>query len=61
MDREKTTWTKIFQDFKQRHPTLTKQVSKWQPHSYATIEVKLVDGMSMIYNYDEHRAMIING
>lgn len=56
--QEKITWDKIFDDFKLRHPNLSKTVLHWHPHSYATILVYLSDGMKLTYNYDEKRAII---
>ena len=50
----KLTWKKIYDDFRQRHPTLRKHVMHWQPYSYATIVLRMDDGCEFTYNYDEH-------
>lgn len=49
----------MLDDFKQRHPNLAKQVCYWRPHSYATIQINLKDGMMLLYNYDDKRADIL--
>lgn len=56
---KKITWTKILDDFKQRHPNLAKQVCYWRPYNYATIQINLKDGMMLLYNYDDKRADIL--
>lgn len=56
---DKLPWDKIRDDFKQRHPTLAKQIYHVQPYGYATVEIWLRDGMILAYNYDEHRADIL--
>ena len=57
--KEKITWKKILNDFKERHPRLGKEVCWWCPQDYATILIHLKDGMKITYNYDEHRATIL--
>ena len=46
----------IYDDFRQRHPNLSKGVVSWDPYDYATIVIKCEDGSKLLYNYDEHRA-----
>lgn len=52
----KLTWKNVFEDFKQRHPLLKKEITYYKPYGYAEIEVWLKDGSKLIYNYDEKRA-----
>lgn len=60
MRTEKITWKKIYDDFKRRHPTLSKTVIDYRPYNYATILIYFTDGTRMTYNYDEKRAVFIN-
>ena len=55
----KITWEKVYEDFKQRHPTLKKQTTYFKPYGYAEIEVWLNSGSRLVYNYDEKRAYFI--
>lgn len=55
----KLSWKKILTDFKQRHPHLSKEISHWCPHDYATILIYLKDGMKLTYDYEEHKAVIL--
>lgn len=50
----KITWKAIYDDFKRRHPNMSKRVVDWRPHNYATIKLYLDDGVLATYNYDEH-------
>ena len=59
MREEKITWKKILEDFKERHPSLAKEVCYWCPTDYATIQINLKDGMMLSYNYDDKRAIIL--
>lgn len=56
----KVTWRIIYQDFKRRHPNLSKKAVRFEPHDYATILIYLDDGLRLIYNYDEHKAVILS-
>jgi hypothetical protein len=56
----KITWQNILTDFKQRHPQLSKNITYWCPHGYATILIHLQDGLKLTYNYEEHKAHILN-
>lgn len=58
--KEKITWDKIYKDFKLKHPRLSKDVVKWNPHDYLTIIVYIQGGMKLTYNYFEHRATILS-
>lgn len=57
-DDSKITWEKIYEDFEKRHPILAKKKPHWFPHSYATIKIKFLDGLVLLYNYEEHRAIV---
>lgn len=64
MDKEdksktKVTWGDIWEDFKQRHPTLRTYVYRWEPYGFATIKLYLTDGSIMTYNYDLKHAEFI--
>ena len=56
----KITFKMIYIDFKKRYPRLAKMVIHWQPHSYATIYVKLKNGMELTYDIDTERATILS-
>lgn len=58
-NKNKVTWKMILDDFKQRHPSLRKEVSCSRPYAYATILIYLKNGLVLTYNYDESRAYII--
>ena len=53
----KVTWKDILADFKQRHPTLGKNVVDFRPHSYGTIMLWFSDGKTMTYNYDTKKGL----
>lgn len=50
--RRKITWTMIYKDFKNHHPTFYKEAAYWRPHNYSTILIYLKDGKKITYNYD---------
>lgn len=56
---QKITWKVIRDDFKQRHPTLHRQVMYWRPHDYATIVLYFTDGTRATYNYDTKQTKYI--
>ena len=56
----KTTWDMIFSDFKQRHPNLARKIIYWEPHSPATIFIRFDDIMTITYNYDTHKVVILS-
>lgn len=59
MSSNKIPWQKVFDDFKRRHPRLSKQVTYWCPHDYLTVLIYLNDGMKLTYSYLDHRATIL--
>lgn len=46
------TWRKIYDDFKSRHPNLSRMSVRYDPYDYAEILVYLNNGMKLSYNYD---------
>ena len=48
----KITWKKVFEDFKERWPSLRRKVIHWQPYNYATIIIYFAEGERSLYNYD---------
>lgn len=56
----KITWKMVLEDFKQRHPRLSKQITYWCPKDYLTILIYLKDGMKISYDYFYHKATIIS-
>ena len=58
---KKVTWKMIFDDFKNRHPNLSKQVVRYFPSNYLTIEVWIKDGLRIKYDYWEHKGYILDG
>ena len=55
----KITWKKILLDFKEKHPRLGREVCWWRPYDYAKILIHLNDGMKILYDYDEHKAVVL--
>ena len=53
----KVTWGMIFDDFKRRHPRLSKSVRQWKPWNYLTIVIDMTDGTRMLYDYYTHKAI----
>lgn len=56
--KDKLTWDMVFEDFKFRYPKLVKDVTLWFAYDVGQIEIHLIGGMELIYDYDLHRAMI---
>lgn len=56
---EKLTWDIVFEDFKKRYPKLVEKVTLWFAYDVGQIEIHLKDNIELVYDYDEHRAMII--
>ena len=50
----KVTWKDVFDDFKQRHPRLSKTVLRWFPSDVGEITVILMGGDQIVYDYDSH-------
>lgn len=48
----KLTWTDVYNDFKKRHPKLSKKVLRFEPYDFATILLIFPDRVRMSYNYD---------
>ena len=59
-NKEKITWDKIFQDFKDKHKKFAKKVIHWQPYSYATIQIWLPDSKKILYNFDTKKIDNVN-
>ena len=59
-NKEKITWDKIFQDFKDKYKKFAKQVIHWQPYSYATIQIWLPDNKKILYNFDTKKIDNVN-
>ena len=55
---KKLTFDKIYEDFKLRHPHLSKEVVHWRPCDYMQIEIYMRDGMILKYDYGDHKAVI---
>ena len=55
---KKITWDTIYQDFKQRHPHLAKDVIRWKPCGYLKITIYVIGGMELEYDYWFHKATI---
>ena len=53
----KVTWEDILVDFKQRHPSLAKNVIDFRPHGFGTIRVWFKDGTTMIYDHTTKRGL----
>lgn len=54
--QNKITWKMIFEDFRRRHPRLSKDVIHWSPKDYLTIELRMKDKTKMSYDYHTHTA-----
>lgn len=48
----KVTWSDVYNDFKQRYPSMARVAPDFHPYNYATIKLYFVDGRRMLYNYD---------
>lgn len=55
---ERLTWDMVFKDFKNRHPKLAEDVTLWFAYDVGQIEIHLIGGMELIYDYDLHKATI---
>lgn len=55
----KTTWKNVFEDFKNRHPNLSKYVVRWCPYDYGTIKLHLSDGEEAVYNITTHETKFL--
>ena len=55
----KITWSDVYDDFKRRHPSLSKIAPDFQPYNYATIKLYFIDGKRMTYNYDTKKLSTI--
>ena len=53
------SWDDIFKDFQRCYPTLSKRVVDWWPLEFSTIQICLIDGEYMNYNYDAKQAGFI--
>ena len=53
------TWEDIYKDFKLHFPSLCKRVTSWRPMNYATIEIHMIEGEYVKYNYDTKHAEFI--
>ena len=52
LNMKKTTWKKVYEDFKERYPSKRKEVIYWHPHDVATIMLYFKDGSKHLYNFD---------
>ena len=58
MTDNKITWQAIAEDFRKHHPSLSKDMTYWVPCGIATIEIHIIGGMILEYNYDLHKAIV---
>lgn len=52
---QKLNWNDVYQDFRKRHPRLSRMSLNYIPKSYAEILIYLKDGTKLVYNYDTRR------
>ena len=52
MKKKKLTWDNIYKDFRRTYPFIAKEVSGFEPHSFATILLFFAGKKRMLYNYD---------
>ena len=57
---QQLTWDMVFDDFKKHYPKLVEKVTLWFAYDIGEIEIHLIDNITLVYSYDEHRAMIIS-
>ena len=53
----KVTYEDVYQEFRRRHPNLSKRIRAYSPYGYATI--RMYDPLMrryILYNYDDSRA-----
>ena len=55
---QQLTWDMILDDFKKHYPKLVEKITLWFAYDIGEIEIHLTDGITLVYSYDEHRAMI---
>lgn len=53
------TWKDIYNEFRQLHPNMKKQVADYRPHSYLTIVVYMKDGSKVLYDYTTKRCSFL--
>lgn len=56
---KKSSWDKIYEEFKQTYPSLSKKAVGYAPWGYSTIKVYLDDGMRLSYNSIDERAVVL--
>lgn len=57
--KEKITWDMVYEDFMKTYPTLVKSVTRWNSYDVGVIEIYLMDGTRLLYDYDERKATIL--
>lgn len=50
--KNKVTWADVYEEFRSRHPRLSKQVLRYEPYDFATILLIFFDRSRMTYNCD---------
>ena len=56
--KKKVTWKDVYDEFKQKYPNLAKLVMHYEPYKFATIKLFLPEGVTMVYDYDEKKAVM---
>lgn len=57
--KNKITWEKIFSQFIQNFPNLSKGVIHWIPYSYGIILIFLTDERIATYEYDSNKIIFV--
>lgn len=55
----KFTWTMAMDDFKEKHPKLSKYVAYWCPVDRSKIEIWFEDGSKGVYDCENHKLVYI--
>lgn len=52
------SWQLIFDEFKQRYPSICDEMVNWYASGYLKITIRLKDGCEIVYDYVNKRALI---
>ena len=55
---DKLTFDDIFEDFRKQYPRLSRSIIRWYAYNVGQIKIITIDNLELIYDYDEHQAVI---
>ena len=56
---EKITWETVFDDFKRRHPNLSKLATRYRPLGFLEILIFLSDGSKVAYSFEKSNGWFV--